>query len=153
MKYVSLMDFAFCYVWLIWGLAILAIYLYSWWKYRSAYPKDERDLFTYATKHPTLLAIVICIISLSLIVFFSQIVGTSIALIDNRLTEPEKYESMIAQKEAYLPFADDPDLVDEITDYNKALAAIKSHYNNPMYKINFSGDYDWNSLTPIEPIK
>ena len=75
---------------------------------------------------------------------------------DNRYEEPSNYEAMIVQGETIREALDsttdvvNTDLYIKAVDYNSKLTTIKTKYNDPKYRINFSGNYDWNNIKLIE---
>ncbi len=75
---------------------------------------------------------------------------------DNRCKEPSNYETMIVQGETIREALDsttdvvNTDLYIKAVDYNSELTTIKTKYNDPKCRFNFSGDYDWNDIELIE---
>ena len=75
---------------------------------------------------------------------------------DNRRKEPSNYETMIVQGETIREALDsttdvvNTDLYIKAIDYNSELTTIKTKYNDPKCRFNFSGDYDWNNIKLIE---
>lgn len=74
----------------------------------------------------------------------------------NRVNEPFRYSAAIAEAKTLTEVLDvsedivNTDLYIRVVDYNTNLASIKSKFNNNDFRLNFSGNYDWNSLESIE---
>ena len=75
---------------------------------------------------------------------------------DTRQDEPVFYQAMIAEKEAIensLAITTDivnTQLYESAIAFNAELATYQQFSINPNYKYNFTGDYDWFAIEPIE---
>ena len=75
---------------------------------------------------------------------------------DTRQDEPVFYQAMIAEKEAIedsLAITTDivnTQLYESTIAFNAELATYQQFSINPNYKYNFTGDYDWFAIEPIE---
>lgn len=74
----------------------------------------------------------------------------------NRINEAEYYTSAVVRAEtidAAIEVSEDiinTELYLDAIEFNEDLAEVKSKFNNPHYKMNFTGEYDWNELEYIE---
>lgn len=76
-------------------------------------------------------------------------------LYTNHIEEPARYEYAIVRAETLkdaLEVTEDivnTDLYSNVVAYNAQLATIKTKFSDPLYHMNFSGDYDWGVLEYI----
>ena len=104
---------------------------------------------------------ILCGITCSTIALITSIcfIGCSIDCVskinNNRINEGARYEQAIIEAVTItdaLEVSEDivnTDLYVNAVDYNANLAEMKAMYNNPHYKVNFTGRYDWNVLEYI----
>ena len=87
----------------------------------------------------------------SLVVLFAGVEGVT-TIAKNRTNEPAFYNSMIIQGETLeqaITITDDlvnTDLYTSAVKYNGTLAQIQELAKSPMYALNFTGDYDWDTI-------
>lgn len=102
-----------------------------------------------------------CFLSSVLIVVFSLLLLITVAtngnsIYHNRINEAEYYTSAVVRAEtidAAIEVSEDiinTELYLDAIEFNEELAEVKSKFNNPHYKMNFTGEYDWNELEYIE---
>ena len=101
------------------------------------------------------------IIPIILTIAFSFLLFLTVAfngdsIYHNRINEAEYYTSAVVRAEtidAAIEVSEDiinTELYLDAIEFNKELAEVKSKFNNPHYKMNFTGEYDWNELEYIE---
>ena len=75
---------------------------------------------------------------------------------DNQLNDQAYYEYAIVKAETLksaIQISDDiinTELYKEVIEYNGKLSKIKTYFNNPAYKMTFSGECDWNAIDYID---
>ena len=91
----------------------------------------------------------------ALVILMAGINGAT-TIVKNQINEPIYYNSMVAKGktlEQAINVSDDlinTDLYTSAVTYNESLAQIQALSKNPMYVLNFTGNYDWDAIEYIE---
>jgi hypothetical protein len=153
-SFVSTLTIFWILVYLL-GLGGCICFFYKGYqKYLKRFPERTFSDFLWRDLEDPLIPIVLTIALTFLLLLTVAFNGSSIY--HNRINEAEYYTTAVVRAEtidAAIEVSEDiinTELYLDAIEFNKELAEVKSKFNNPHYKMNFTGEYDWNELEYIE---
>ena len=158
----TFIDFGFDIFFIVLSIFFIVLPMILYKRYRKMCAKEKisywkpSSFFDYIFGDRILTGVsfvsgIVCIIlAVCFIIYDASIV------VSNRYEEPAIYEQYIEKGKV---ISDSIEVSDDIINtalynnaisYNTSLAEIKAKYTDPRFSINFTGDYDWNTIPYIE---
>lgn len=163
-NFVTWVNFAIAFAFLVIGVVFCVIPPIRWRLWAKAERKKDKNCphsdwyYSFGEWVEDHVAHVIANFSigiLALIVFLVSVGCDASTVYTNQVEEPARYEYAIIRAETLKDALDvtedivNTDLYASVVGYNAQLATIKAKAADPIYAINFSGDYDWGALDYI----
>lgn len=157
----TFIDFSFDFFFVVLSIFFIALPMIMYKRYRKTWDKEKiktywaSSFFEYVFEDKIIpgLSFISGIVCIVLAVCF--IIYDTAVVISNRYEEPAIYEQYIERGKAISDSIEvskdiiNTELYNNAISYNTSLAEIKAKYADSNFSINFTGDYDWNTIPYI----
>ena len=157
----TFIDFSFDIFFIVLSIFFIMLPMIMYKRYRKMWDKEKTywapsRFFEYIFEDKIPMGIsfisgIICIVLAS-----CSIIYDTATVISNRYEEPAIYELYVERGKVIsdsIEVSNDiinTELYNNAISYNTTLAEIKAKYTDPRFEMNFTGDYDWNTIPYID---
>ena len=157
----TFIDFGLGIFFIALSIFFIILPMISYKRYRKMCVKEKvywtpSTFFEYIFEDKTIPGVSFILSIACIILATCFIVYDAAAVISNRYEEPAIYEQYIERGKVIsdsISVSNDiinTELYNNAISYNTNLAEIKAKYADPRFSMNFTGDYDWNTIPYIE---
>lgn len=139
---------------------VLPVIMYKWhrkmWVKEKTYWAFPNSFFEYIFEDKILMGVSFISGIIFIVLASCSIIYDTATVVSNRYEEPAIYEQYVERGKVIsdsIEVSNDiinTELYNNAISYNTTLAEIKAKYTDPRFSMNFTGNYDWNTIPYIE---
>lgn len=157
----TFIDFGFDIFFIALSIFFIILPMISYKRYRKMCVKEKvywtpSSFFEYIFVDKTIPGVSFILGIACILIAFGFIVYDTAAIVSNRYEEPAIYEQYVERGKVIsdsINVSNDiinTELYNNAISYNTSLAEIKAKYADPRFSMNFTGNYDWNTIPYID---